>query len=89
MAEYIRYRFKTKSVDDPRPLKDLKTIGMPYWISGYTCDSDFNASAAIIVCYLPKDVDLKEYWDDAFEIETQERSEITYTGRFPKPGWLP
>lgn len=89
MANLVRYRFKTKSVQDPRPLKDLKHIGMPYWISGYTCDNNFNTNAVIIICYLPKDVDLKEYWDDAFEIETQERSEITYTDRFPKPDWLP
>ena len=85
--QYIRFRFKTKSVDDPRPLKDLKLIGMPYWISGYTCDN-FDTTAAIIICYLPKGVDIKEYWDDAFEIEEQERSEITYTDRFPKPDWI-
>lgn len=83
--KYIRYRFKTKSADDPRPLKDLKEIGMPYWVSGYTGDM----SAAIIICYLPVGVDLKEYWDDAFEINVQECSEITYTDRFPKPNWLP
>ena len=68
MSHYIRYRFKTKSVDDPRPLKDLKPIGMPFWISGYSSDNDFNLSAAIIICYLPKDENLKDYWDDAFEI---------------------
>lgn len=88
MSHYIRYRFKTKSVDDPRPLKDLKPIGMPFWISGYSSDKDFNLSAAIIICYLPKNENLKDYWDDAFEIEAQECSEITYTDRFPKPEWL-
>lgn len=83
--KYIRYRFKTKSIDDPRPLKDLKEIGMPYWVSGYTGDM----LAAIIICYLPVGVDLKEYWDDAFEIETNDCNEIVYTDRFPKPTWLP
>lgn len=89
MAEYIRYRFKTKSVDDPRPLKDLKTIGMPYWISGDVIDNrTFSIVGSVIICYLPKGVDLKEYWDDAFDVDAQERSEITYTDRFPKPDWL-
>ena len=83
--KYIRYRFYTKSVDDPRPLIDLKGIGMPYWVSGYSGDM----SAAIIVCYLPVDTDLFQYWDDAYDIDKQEKDEITYTDRFPKPKWLP
>ena len=30
-----RYRFKTWSVDDPRPLIDLAPIKMPWWCSGF------------------------------------------------------
>ena len=37
-TKYIYYRFKTKSVNDPRPLKVLKPLGVPYWISGYEHD---------------------------------------------------
>ena len=82
MSKYIRYRFKTKAIDDYRPLKDMKDIQMPWWCSGYGEDH------AIIICYLPKETDLKEYWDDAYDIEEQEREEITYTDRFPKPDWI-
>lgn len=94
-AKYVRYRFKTKSVGNPHPQKDFKLIGMPYWIRGYvyrdpaSIATNLASIATIIVCYLPKGVDLKEYWEDAFEIDTQECSEITYTPRFPKPDWLP
>lgn len=79
-----RYRFKTKSVNDPRPLIDMATIKMPWWCSGYATDDSY----AVIVCYLPENEDLKKYWDDAFDVEMELRDEITYTSRFPKPKWL-
>ena len=87
---YTRYRFKTKSVDDPRPLKSLKPLGVPYWITGYEQDGNFNTSAAVIVCYLPSDIDiaLSEFWDDAYDVVETPCEEITYTSRFPKPEWL-
>jgi hypothetical protein len=80
----IRYRFKTKAVDDCRPLIDMKPIGMPWWCTGYAGDDSY----AVIVCYLPKGEDLYKYWDDAYSIEKEEVSEITYTSRFEKPKWL-
>lgn len=79
MSEYMRYRFKTKSIDDYRPLKDIQC---PWWCSGEGEDY------AIIICYLPKGKNLKEYWDDAYDIETEEREVITYTDRFPKPDYI-
>lgn len=82
--KYKRYRFYTNSAKDPRPLVDLKTIQMPYWISGYTGDM----KKAIIICYLPAEENLLKYWDDAHDIDTQDRDEITYTDRFPKPSWI-
>lgn len=83
---YIRYRFKTHSVDDPRPLIDMSKINMPWWCTGYSGDDSY----AIIVCYLPKDYDksIYYYWDDAFDVEKNEEEEITYTDRFPKPEWI-
>ena len=83
----IRYRFKTKSVDDYRPLIDLATIKMPYWCTGYTLNGDFDYDAAIIVCYLPESEDLFKYWDDAYDIEKETVDTIQYTDRFPKPDW--
>lgn len=82
MNELMWYRFKTKA-KDCRPLIDMKDIQMPWWWTGYTMDDD-----AIIVCYLPKGEDLFKYWDDAYDIDSEERAEITYTSRFRKPDWL-
>ena len=84
--KYIRYRFKTESVDDPRPLIDMSKIKMPWWCTGYAADN----TCAIIVCYLPKDHDksIYIYWDDAFDIEKEEVDKIIYTDRFPKPYWI-
>ena len=85
MNNLIWYRFKTYS-DDYRPLIDMRDIGMPWWCTGYTTAE--KGDCAIIVCYLPKGEDLFKYWDDAFDIDSEERSEITYTDRFRKPEWL-
>ena len=79
----IRYRFKTKSIDDCRPLIDMASIKMPWWCTGYAGD----ASYAIIVCYLPEDEDLFRYWDDAYDIDSAKVDTIQYSGRFPKPEW--
>lgn len=87
-TKYIYYFFKTKSVNDPRPLKVLKPLGVPYWISSYEYDTNLEPVAAIIVCYLPTGINLSEYWDDAYDIETTPCNEIKYTSRFPKPDWL-
>ena len=80
----IRYRFRTKSVDDYRPLVDMKGIGMPWWCTGFAIDGSY----AVIVCYLPESVDLKKYWDDAYDIDQTEVDEIKYSSRFPEPQWL-
>ena len=78
---YIRYRFKTYYADC-RPEKDMAKINMPWWCTGG--NDDFS----VIVCYLPKNEKLSDYWDDADEIETQECDEIIYTSRFTKPDWI-
>ena len=82
--DLIWYRFKTKAVDDCRPLIDMKSIQMPWWCTGYAMDDSY----AIIVCYLPKGEELFKYWNDAYDIASEERSEIRYTERFQKPEWL-
>lgn len=78
------YRFKTKAVDDYRPLKDMAEIQTPWWCTGTAMDDSY----AIIVCYLPDDEDLYDYWDDAYDIDTEYRPEIVYTDRFIKPEWI-
>ena len=88
---FIRYRFKTWSVDDPRPLRDPAPIKMPWWCSGIGFGRHgarpYDDEYAVIVCYLPEDEELKKYWDDAFDVETEEVEKIKYTDRFPKPEW--
>ena len=80
----VRYKFKTKAVEDYRPLIDMKDIKMPWWCTGFAAD----VSYAIIVCYLPNSEDLFKDWDDAYDIDVKEVAEIVYTDRFQKPEWL-
>lgn len=74
---WIRYRFKTKSVEDWRPL--IYNPAYPSWCSGYSGDGE----SAIIVAYLPVGENLLKYWDDAFQIEEEECEKIVFTDRFP------
>ena len=80
----IRYRFKTNSVSDPRPLVSMAPIKMPWWCTGFSCTTN---KYAIIVCYLPEGEPLTKYWDDAFDIESETVNGISYSERFPKPEW--
>jgi hypothetical protein len=77
-----RYRFCTKAVADYRPL--VFNPKYPWWCTGEAGDG----SHVTIVAYLPPDEDLLEYWDDAFDVDYQERDEITFTSRFPKPKYF-
>jgi len=79
----IRYRFKTRAADY-RPLIDMADIHMPWWCTGEAGDGSF----AIIVCYLPENEKLENYWDDAYEVDQIEVEEIAYSDRFPKPCWI-
>lgn len=79
---WVRYRFKTKSVDDWRPLIFDKRF--PCWCSGYAGDMSY----AIIIMYLPVDEDLDKYYDDAYDIESTMEKEIKFSGRFPRPDWF-
>ena len=79
---YIKYRLKTRSIEDYRPLIDMSEIKCPWWCSGEGEDY------AVIVCYLPEGEDIQKYWDDAYDVEKETVDSITYTDRFPKPIWL-
>lgn len=76
-----RYRFKTKSVDDYRPL--IFNPKYPWWCTGIAGDDSY----ATIVCYLPTSEDLLEYWDDADDVSVEENVDIVFTDRFKKPSW--
>lgn len=90
-SKWRRYRFETKSVDDYRPL--VFNPKYPWWCSGYglggnATDGYPESQTAVIVAYLPPNEDLKKYWDDAFNIEFEEKAEIEFSGRFPKPSYF-
>ena len=74
-----RYRFKTRSLDDYRPL--IFNPNYPWWCSGEGDDY------AIIIAYLPQTEDLLKYWDDAFDVDFTEEETIKFTSRFAKPDY--
>lgn len=77
----IRVRFIVEAAeDDYRPVK-FPPPG-PYWCTGWA------PNGTIIVAYLETEDQIKEYWPDVIEISfIQEREDITFTDRFPKPDW--
>lgn len=75
-----RYRFKTRAIHDKRPL--IFNPRYAWW-----CSAD-GEDFTIIIAYLPSDEDLKKYWDDAYDIDFTEETEITFTSRFPKLDWF-
>jgi hypothetical protein len=88
-ATWIRYRFKTKSVDDYRPL--IFNPKYPWWCSGYGLGGTLDEpeyESAVIIAYLPIDEDLNKYWDDAFDIEFTVHGKIEFSDRFPKPKYF-
>jgi hypothetical protein len=82
MSKWIRYRFKTTSIDDSRPV-EFPPPG-PWWETGFSGDG---VSYAICIAYLPAGKRLLKYWPEAFQIESDECDEITFTDRFPRPDW--
>lgn len=75
-----RYHFRTRSVGDCRPL--IFNPAYPWWHTGTAGD----ASYASIVAYLPDGEPLSKYWDDAYDIDSDEE-EITFSPRFPRPDY--
>jgi hypothetical protein len=96
MAKWIRYRFHANP-DDYRPVK-FPSPG-PYWCTGYGGSRDSTSEEAdddetfpfgysVVVAYLPPGVELTEYWPEASDVDREEKDEILYTSRFPKPSWF-
>lgn len=75
-----RYIFKTKSIDDYRPL--VFDAHFPWWCSGN------GEGYVVIVAFLPINEPLEKYWDDAFDINFTEHDEIQFTERFPQPKYF-
>jgi len=79
-VKWRRYRFKTNSTDDYRPL--IFNPKYPWW-----CSWEGETSATIIA-WLPINENLHHYWNDAFNIEYTEHEAIEFTNRFPKPDYF-
>lgn len=75
-----RYRFKTKAVDDYRPL--VFNPSYPWWKTGE------GENYVTIVAYLPIGENLLEYWDDAYDTDGRTGDKIIFTDRFPKPNYF-
>ncbi len=83
MSTWLRVRFECP-VEDYRPIR-WKPPG-PYWCSGYVCKDE--GDTPILVAYVKKEEQIKEYWPEAQNIDIMDRcKEITFTSRFPKPEW--
>lgn len=75
---WLRCRFHANE-DDPRPVS-WPPPG-PYWCTGYGEDH------SVIVAYVRSFGQVKQYWPEATEIESDECDKIEYSDRFQKPDW--
>ena len=80
MTNWIRWRFRSKAMDDCRPL--IFNKNWPWWVTGE--GEDF----VTIVAFLPEGEDIHKYWDDAYDEEWERYDEILYSDRFPKPKYM-
>jgi hypothetical protein len=75
----IRVRFHANA-DDYRPIN--WPVKHPYWCSGS------GEGYSIVISYAD-DVDyIMKNWPEATNLDIEERSEYTFTDRFPKPDWF-
>lgn len=77
----IRSRFKA-NYPDFRPVK--YPYPHPWWCTGTAGDE----SHSTLVAYADNEDQIKEFWPEAEDIESEERDEYTFTSRFPRPVWL-
>lgn len=91
-GKWRRFRFRSWSVDDPRPVT-FPPPG-PYWITGYGEEGD--REFAILIAYLPAAIadEMIDLWPESDGIwwdgyDFQWRDEIAFTSRFPRPTWWP
>lgn len=75
----IRARFKVDH-EDYRPI-NWPPPG-PYWCTGY--DSE---DTPILVAYADTEDQIREFWPEAKDIESEQRDSYTFTDRFPQPKW--
>ena len=74
----LRIRFHANP-DDYRPVK--WPVKYPFWCSGY------GENFSVVIAYVDSVDELMELWPEASNLDIEERAEITFTDRFPKPSW--
>jgi len=74
----LRVRFHANA-DDYRPVK--WPVKYPFWCTGYGDDY------SIVIAYVDKVEDIHELWPEATNLDVEERDQITFSSRFPKPDW--
>jgi hypothetical protein len=79
MYPWLRVRFYT-TAHDYRPV-NWPPIG-PYWCTGYASDEEY-----VLVAYVKNEEQVYEFWPEATNLDVEGVSEISFTGRFPKPEW--
>lgn len=79
----IRCRFFTHE-PDYRPIK--WPPAHPYWCSGSGEDRD--GDYWILITYADDEAQVKEFWPEAFNLDSEERDEYLFTSRFPQPEWF-
>lgn len=77
----IRARFQA-NYPDYRPIK--WPYPHPYWQSGFAADE----SHSINIAYADNIEQIKEYWPEAADIDTEEVDHYSFSSRFPKPRWF-
>jgi hypothetical protein len=76
--KWTRHCFKVNALDY-RPMA-FPPPG-PYWCSGH------GEGFAQLVAYLPAGENLRHWWPDAHDVESEPRNEIRFTEIFPQPDW--
>ena len=76
--KWLRTRFHANE-EDSRPVK-FPPPG-PFW------ETSTGAGYATVVAYVRLLSEVTEYWPEATSIECEQRDEIVFTERFPRPDW--
>lgn len=81
MWKRIRFYVDRKEVQfDFRPI-EFPPPG-PYWCTGFS-ESDY-----VLVGYFKTEAQLYEFWPEARLDSVDDKEEIVFTDRFPKPEWF-
>lgn len=75
----IRCRFRANP-DDYRPIKFPPPH--PYWCTGY------GEGYSIVVAYADDEAQIKEFWPEATDLDSEPKTEYVFTDRFPRPEWF-